>query len=67
MYYRIGYAIAKRLAEEGANVVVSSRKETNVRNALNKLTDIGLKNVSGIVCHVGKAEDRQNLYAEVRY
>ena len=33
----IGYAIAESLAEEGANVIVTSRKQEKVDDALNKL------------------------------
>ncbi|KAK9879404.1 hypothetical protein WA026_006470 [Henosepilachna vigintioctopunctata] len=57
----IGYAIARRLAREGAKVVVSSRKEKNVENAVQELKKEGL-NVTGVVCHVGKAEDRKKLF-----
>ncbi|KAJ8895692.1 hypothetical protein PR048_001028 [Dryococelus australis] len=59
----IGLAIANRLATDGAKVVVSSRKESNVQNAVNKLKAAGLS-VSGVVCHVGKAEDRLRLLQE---
>ncbi|KAG8291929.1 hypothetical protein J6590_049841 [Homalodisca vitripennis] len=56
----IGFAIAKRLGAEGANVVVSSRKEKNVSEAVKKLKDAGY-NVAGTVCHVAKADDRRRL------
>eukprot|EP00111_Clytia_hemisphaerica_P024763 TCONS_00072982-protein len=56
----IGYAIAEGLAENGAKVVISSRKETNVENTLQQLRSKGLE-VSGCVCHVAIAEDRQKL------
>ncbi|XP_062500872.1 dehydrogenase/reductase SDR family member 4-like [Corticium candelabrum] len=56
----IGFAIARKLAQEGARVVVSSRKETRIKEAVRSLTDEGLS-VSGVVCHVGKKEDRENL------
>lgn len=62
---RIGFAIAKRLAEEGAKVMISSRKENNVFEAVEKLKKEGL-DVSGVVCHVGKAEDRARLFSEVK-
>ncbi|XP_014284921.1 dehydrogenase/reductase SDR family member 4 [Halyomorpha halys] len=58
----IGFAIAKRLAEEGANVVISSRKEKNVQNALNELHNAGLEKAFGITCHVAKKEDRECLF-----
>ncbi|XP_005877043.2 PREDICTED: dehydrogenase/reductase SDR family member 2, mitochondrial-like [Myotis brandtii] len=59
---RIGFAIARRLAQDGAHVVVSSRKQQNVDQALAALQGEGLS-VSGTVCHVGKAEDRDWLVA----
>jgi len=61
----IGYAIAKRLAQEGAKVVVSSRKEKNVTEAVDKLKNEGLT-VHGLVCHVMKAEDRKKLFEETK-
>lgn len=62
---RIGYAIAKRLSAEGASVVISSRKESNVNKAVQTLQSEGHKNISGVVCHVAKKEDRQNLFDHV--
>lgn len=58
----IGFAIAQRLGEEGAHVVISSRKQAHVDEALAKLRALGCS-VSGMVCHVGKAEDRAALVA----
>ena len=63
---RIGFSIAKRLAEEGAKVIISSRKEANVKTAVQKLLNKGLE-VSGVVCHVGKQEDRKRLLDEVLF
>ncbi|CAO2590932.1 Dehydrogenase/reductase SDR family member 4, partial [Lemmus lemmus] len=57
---RIGLAIARRLAEDGAHVVISSRKQENVDRAVATLQGEGLS-VTGIVCHVGKPEDRERL------
>lgn len=57
----IGFATAKRLAAEGANVVVSSRKKENVDAAVKSLKDCGYS-VAGAVCHVTKSEDRQRLF-----
>ncbi|PNI96681.1 DHRS2 isoform 7 [Pan troglodytes] len=59
----IGFAIARRLAQDGAHVVISSRKQQNVDWAMAKLQGEGLS-VAGIVCHVGKAEDREQLVAK---
>lgn len=51
------------MSQEGANVVISSRKEQNVEKAVKQLKDLGLK-VHGVKCHVGNAEDRTRLYEE---
>ncbi|XP_004694681.1 PREDICTED: dehydrogenase/reductase SDR family member 2, mitochondrial isoform X7 [Condylura cristata] len=61
----IGFAIARRLAQDGAHVVVSSRKQQNVDRAVAVLQGEGLS-VTGTVCHVGKAEDRERLVATVQ-
>lgn len=53
----IGLAIAKGLAESGAKVVLSSRKQEAVDVAAKQLQELGLEAV-GIKCHVGNAEDR---------
>lgn len=60
----IGFAISRRLAQDGASVVISSRKQKKVDKALKQLKDEGL-DVSGTVCHVGKVEDRTTLIAQV--
>jgi len=59
----IGLAIAKRLANDGAKVMISSRKEKNVQRALDTLYSDGLSNdkVKGVVCHVGSQTDRAKL------
>lgn len=62
--FSIGFAIAKRLGAEGASVVISSRKEKNVSEALAKLKAEGIT-VAGTVCHVAKAEDRVRLLETV--
>ena len=62
----IGFAIVKRLVQEQARVVVSSRRQANVDEAVRKLKAIAgdnAANVTGCVCHVGKAEDRARAVA----
>ncbi|CAH1114453.1 unnamed protein product [Psylliodes chrysocephalus] len=59
----IGLAIAERLATEGAKVIVSSRQQNNVDDTVKSLTDKGL-DVRGVVCHIGKTEERKNLVKE---
>ncbi|XP_022925358.1 tropinone reductase-like 3 [Cucurbita moschata] len=56
----IGFRIAHRLALEGASVVISSRRQRNVDEAVEKLKAEGLE-VLGIVCHVSNAQQRKNL------
>lgn len=62
----IGLAIAERLAEDGASVMISSRKQQNVDNAVKTLKSKGLS-VSGTVCHVAKMEHRQKLLEKTVY
>ncbi|GAQ85581.1 indole-3-butyric acid response [Klebsormidium nitens] len=59
----IGLGIARRLAQEGASVVISSRKEKNVNDAVAQLKKEGLE-AFGVVCHVGSAEHRKKLIDE---
>ena len=59
----IGLAIARRLAQDGAFVMVSSRKQNNVDRAVAMLRDEGL-DVAGMVCHVGNSEHRERLIQE---
>ncbi|XP_033340558.2 dehydrogenase/reductase SDR family member 4 [Megalopta genalis] len=61
----IGFAIARRLAQEGAKVMISSRKDSNVKKAVEQLQSEGLE-VSGVVCHVAKQEDRKNLFNKTK-
>ncbi|KAJ1087520.1 hypothetical protein NDU88_000687 [Pleurodeles waltl] len=56
----IGFAVARRLAQQGAHVVLSSRKQENVDKAINKLQSENLS-VSGTVCNVTDKDHRKNL------
>lgn len=56
----IGFGIAERLGLEGASVVVSSRKQKNVDEAVVKLKARGIE-VIGVVCHVSDGQQRKNL------
>jgi len=58
----IGLGISKKLESEGAKVVISSRKASNVEDALSNFKNA--ENVHGVVCHVAKAEDRDKLINE---
>ncbi|XP_072397722.1 dehydrogenase/reductase SDR family member 4-like isoform X2 [Diabrotica undecimpunctata] len=59
----IGLAIAERLAQEGAKVIISSRKEEHVKHTVKKLKDKGLL-VTGVTCHIGDSEQRKLLVKE---
>lgn len=59
----IGFSIAKRLAQDGCKVVISSRKEENVKKALSQLKEAKL-DCHGLVCHAGNSEDRKRLIKE---
>ncbi|EGD80863.1 hypothetical protein PTSG_01449 [Salpingoeca rosetta] len=59
-HLRIGLAIARRLGQEGANLVVSSRREKNVEDAVTQLQNEGM-NVTGTVCNVSRENDRKSL------
>jgi NAD(P)-dependent dehydrogenase (short-subunit alcohol dehydrogenase family) len=56
----IGKAIAKHLAEAGANVVIASRKMANLEATANELAGLPGK-VVPIECHVGRLDQLQNL------
>jgi dehydrogenase/reductase SDR family protein 4 len=56
----IGFSIAERLGLEGASVVVSSRRQKNVDEAVESLRARGIE-VLGVVCHVSNAQQRKNL------
>ena len=56
---RIGLAVARRLAQDGAAVTISSRKEKNVVEAVAKLKDEGLD-------VVGKCELHRQMWGKKR-
>ncbi|XP_031358039.1 dehydrogenase/reductase SDR family member 4-like [Photinus pyralis] len=59
----IGLDTARRFALEGAKVLICSRKQKNVDEAVRTLANEGL-DVKGVVCHVGKQEERDHLLNE---
>ena len=56
----IGLGIALRLGQEGAKVVISSRRQANVDEALRKLKQEGI-DCCGCICHVGSGQHLQQL------
>lgn len=65
-FLRIGFAIAKQLAQDGAKVMVSSRKQDKVKDTVAQLEKEPGCTVKGVVCHVAKPEHRKNLIKEVK-
>lgn len=59
-----GFAMAKRLAEDGAKVAICSRVKENVERAEAGLKDAGHEAL-GVVCNVGNMEDRQKLLQRI--
>ncbi|KAI6224341.1 hypothetical protein M3Y99_01411000 [Aphelenchoides fujianensis] len=59
----IGYCTAERLGHEGAKLVISSRNQKNVDEAIDQLVFSGIprENIAGTVCHVAKAQHRAAL------
>ena len=60
----IGEAIARGLAEFGANVVVSSRKQEAVEKVASEFNSEGLSSIA-IECHVAKEDQQKNLIKKV--
>ncbi|KAM6949301.1 dehydrogenase/reductase SDR family member 4 [Aplochiton taeniatus] len=56
----IGLAAAQALGLRGAHVVVSSRRQANVDQAVQLLQGQNIQ-VTGTTCNVGKSEDREKL------
>lgn len=56
----IGFGIAERLGLEGGAVVISSRRQKNVDEAVQKLKSRGIEAL-GLVCHVSNAQQRKDL------
>lgn len=59
----IGKAIARRLAEAGADVVIASRKMENLEATAREFAGLAGKTVP-IACHVGRADQLENLVRE---
>ena len=57
-------AISKKLQAEGAKVVISSRKASNVEAAMSSFAEDSRDQIHGVVCHVAKREDREKLIEE---
>ena len=60
----IGKAIARRLAEAGANVAIASRKIENLEATAREFSSLPGK-IAAVACNVGRAAEIQTLVAEV--
>lgn len=59
----IGFSIAKGLAENGAKVIISSRKQAAVDAVAKAFKEAGLEAI-GIECHIGDTNQREQLIAK---
>src|SRR6476660_2757670 len=59
----IGKAIARRLAEAGANVVIASRKLENLQETAREFSSLPGK-TAPVACHVGRPEELRHLVSE---
>ena len=58
----IGFAIAERMAQEGGQVIICSRREKNLKEAMDKLK--GYK-VEGHICNIGSKDQRMALLKKI--
>src|SRR3984957_13802359 len=58
----IGLATAKRFVEEGAHVVITGRREKELKEAATFIE----RNVTTVTCDVSRSEDLDRLYAVVK-
>src|SRR5689334_24906913 len=61
----IGEAIARLLAEQGAHVIVSSRKLDECEHVATDIRAAG-GSAEGFACHVGRMEDIAATFAHIR-
>ncbi|HTM48228.1 MAG TPA: SDR family oxidoreductase [Bryobacteraceae bacterium] len=59
----IGKAIARRLAEAGANVVIASRKPDKLQETATEFAALAGK-TAAVACHVGRPAELENLVRE---
>lgn len=61
----IGEAIAKLLAQQGAHVIVSSRKIDGCQAVADAINTAG-GTATAIACHIGELEQIQSVFAQIR-
>ena len=62
----IGFAVARRLGLDGAKVMISSRKEMNVIQAVHALKKENIE-AAGVTCHAGRREDIKDMLKTVNH
>lgn len=61
----IGEAVARLLAEQGAHVLVSSRKLDGCKTVADAIVDAG-GSAEALPCHIGNMEDIERVFAGIR-
>lgn len=61
----IGESVAKLLAEQGAHVIVSSRKLEDCQKVADAIKDVG-GSAEAFACHVGQMEDITSIFDHIR-
>ena len=61
----IGESIAKLLGEQGAHVIVSSRKQEDCRSVADSISAAG-GSAEALACHVGNMDDIANCFAYIK-
>ncbi|KAH7728448.1 metallopeptidase family M24 containing protein [Aphelenchoides avenae] len=60
----LGYSIARRLGQAGAQLIVGDMNETKLKNAVEGLNAVGIK-ARGAVCDVRSKEQREELFKQI--
>lgn len=60
----IGLSVARLLAQHGATVIISSRKQESCDGVVNQFRSEHLK-ATAIACHLGEMDQIENLYREI--
>lgn len=61
----IGQAIAELLAEQGAHVIISSRKQEDCEKVAQSIVDNG-GSAEAIACHIGEFEEIEQIFTTIR-
>lgn len=62
----IGLGIAKRLAQEGAEVIINGRKQKDVDKSVNEIKEeTGSKKVTGVAADFSMSEDVEKILSEI--